>query len=91
METRDYLIWAGVGVVAVVSLTMFVFGLKRRLERGRPARFTIGLGLVDVIEGITGKELSPQSQVRVFIFGLALSIALAMAAIGVAAYLRVGQ
>ena len=87
METRDYLIWAGVGAVTVLSLTLFVFALKRRLERGRPARFSIGLGLADVIEGVTGKELSPRAQMRVFLFSVGLSVAAAAAAIGVLVYL----
>ena len=91
METQYVLIWAGVGTVAALSLTLFVFALKRRLERGRPARFSIGLGLVDVIEGLTGKELSPQSQMRIFLFSLALGVSAAAAAIGMAVYFRAGQ
>jgi hypothetical protein len=89
--TSDYLTWTGVGVVAVFSLVMFVFALKRRLERGRPARFSIGLGMVDVIEGITGKELSARAQMRIFLLSLAVGVAAAAAAIGVIIYLRAGQ
>jgi hypothetical protein len=87
VETGDYLTWAGVGSVAALSLTMFVLALKRRLERGQPARFSIGLGLVDVIEGLTGKELSPRSQMRIFLFSIALGVSLAAAGIGVIIYL----
>ena len=80
--TAQYLLWALASVVAALSLVFAFVGLKRRIERGRPARFHIGLSLVDVVEGLTGKELSPRTQATMLVIGV--SIALILAAVGVA-------
>jgi hypothetical protein len=71
-----YLLWGLVGVIFVLSLVFAVAGLRRRLERGRPARFHFGFGagLVDVIEGLTGKELSPRAQAIVFAVSIAIGV-----------------
>lgn len=74
-----YLVWGLVSIIVVLSIVFAFAGIRRRLERGRPARFHLGVGagLVDVIEGLTGKELSPRAQAIVF----ALSIAIGALAI----------
>ena len=69
-----YLLWGSVGVIFVLSIVFAVAGLRRRIERGRPARFHFGFGagLVDVIEGLTGRELSPRAQAVVFAITVAI-------------------
>jgi hypothetical protein len=69
-----YLLWGFVGVIVVLSLVFAVAGIRRRMERGRPARFQFGFGVgpVDVIEGLTGKELSPRAQAIVFAVSIAI-------------------
>jgi hypothetical protein len=82
-----YLLWGLVGVIVVLSLVFAVAGIRRRMERGRPARFHLGFGagLVDVIEGLTGKELSPRAQAVVF--GISIAIGLLALAVGLAVLL----
>jgi hypothetical protein len=65
------------GLVAFVVVSMPVFivpAFQRRIARGRPAPWTIGVGLVDLIEGLTGKEMSPaaQAKLRIVMFVLAV-------------------
>ncbi len=69
-----YLTWGLAGGLLVVAVVVLVVALRRRIKRGRPARFHIGLGLVDVIEGLTGRELSRRSQGIIFgvVFGIGL-------------------
>lgn len=76
-----YLVWGIVSVIVVLSIVFAAAGIRRRLERARPARFHIGFGagLVDVIEGLSGKELSPRAQAIV----LAVSIAIGVLALAV--------
>ena len=71
-----YLVWGLVSVIVVLSVVFAVAGIRRRLERGRPARFHLGFGagLVDVIEGLTGKELSPRSQAIVLAVSIAIGV-----------------
>ena len=71
-----YLLWGLVGVIVVLSLVFAVAGIRRRMERGRPARFQFGFGVgpVDVIEGLTGKELSPRAQAIVFAVSIAIGV-----------------
>ena len=71
-----YLLWGLVGVVAVLSIVFALAGIRRRIERGRPARFHFGFGagLVDVIEGLTGKELSPRAQAVAFAVRIAIGV-----------------
>jgi hypothetical protein len=80
--TTQYLLWALASMVAALSLVFAFIGLKRRIERGRPAKFRIGISLVDVVEGLTGKELSPRAQTTMLVVGV--SIGLILAAGGVA-------
>ena len=71
-----YLVWGLVSVVVVLSIIFAFAGIRRRLERGRPARFHFGFGagLVDVIEGLTGKELSPRAQAVVVAVSIAIGV-----------------
>jgi hypothetical protein len=71
-----YLVWGLVSVIVVLSVVFAFAGIRRRLERGRPARFHFGFGagLVDVIEGLTGKELSPRAQATVFGVTVAIGV-----------------
>ena len=71
-----YLLWGLVGLIIVLSTVFAVAGLRRRMERGKPARyhFGFGAGLVDVIEGLTGKELSPRAQAVVFAITVAIGV-----------------
>ncbi|HEX5008187.1 MAG TPA: hypothetical protein VFV70_13810 [Hyphomonadaceae bacterium] len=73
--------WGLVGVILVLSTVFAVAGIRRRVERGRPARFHFGFGagFIDVIEGLTGKELSPRAQAIVFAITGAIGV-LALAA-----------
>jgi len=79
MESR-YLVYGLASLLLVVAIVFMVVGVRRRIERGRPARFHFGIGLVDVIEGLTGKELSQKTQGR--IFGAAVGLGLLALIIG---------
>ena len=81
--TAQYLLWALASVVAVLSLVFAFVGLKRRIERGRPARFHIGLSLVDMVEGFTGKELSPKAQTAMLVVGVSIGLILAAGGIAI--------
>ena len=85
--TDRYLLWGHVGVIIVLSTVFAVAGIRRRIERGRPARFRVsfGIGLVDVIEGLTGKELSPRAQA--IVFGITIAIGVLALAVGLAVML----
>jgi hypothetical protein len=74
--TERYLVWTLVGIVIVLSVVFAVAGIRRRIERGRPARFHFGFGagLTDVIEGLTGRELSPRGQAIVFAVGVGIGV-----------------
>jgi hypothetical protein len=82
-----YLQWGLVGAIAVIAIVFAVVGLRRRIARGRPARFHFGFGagLVDVIEGLSGRELSPRAQG--FVFGVSIAIGIAALAVGIAVLL----
>jgi hypothetical protein len=84
---NEYLLWglAGLGVVLILALA--AVAVRRRLERGRPARFSIGLRPVDIIEGLTGRELSRRTQAAI----LAGSIASALMLVVVGLYLLTQQ
>ena len=71
-----YLVWGLISIVVVLSIVFAFAGIRRRLERGRPARFHFGFGagLVDVIEGLTGKELSPRAQAVVVAVSIAIGV-----------------
>ncbi len=69
-----YLTWGLAGVLAVLAIVFFIVALRRRIERGRPARFHIGLGLVDIIEGFTGKELSRRTQGVIFAVAIGIGV-----------------
>ncbi len=71
-----YLLWGLVGVIAILSIVFALAGIRRRIERGRPARFHFGFGagLVDVIEGLTGKEMSPRAQAVVVAVSIAIGV-----------------
>lgn len=71
-----YLVWTLVGIVLVLSLAFAVAGIQRRIERGRPARFhfSFGAGLTDVIEGLTGRELSARAQAIVFSVSVGIGV-----------------
>jgi hypothetical protein len=60
-----YLLWALAGMAAVLILMLAAVALRRRLKRGHPARFSIGLSLIDVIEGLSGRELSSRTQATI--------------------------
>jgi hypothetical protein len=77
----NYLIWGFAGVFLVLALVFTIVGLRRRLERGHPARFSIGISLVDVIEGLSGKELSPKTQGAILFWGVSIGLLFAIAAI----------
>ncbi len=78
----SYLIWVLASVVAVASLVFAFIGVRRRIERGRPARFSLGIGLTDVIESLTGKELSTKTQATIFIVALATGLLVLAVGIG---------
>jgi hypothetical protein len=69
-----YLTWGLAGGLLVLAIVFFIVGLRRRLERGRPARFHFGLGLVDIIEGFTGRELSQRTQGMIFAVAVGIGV-----------------
>jgi hypothetical protein len=81
--TAQYLLWALASLVAALSLVFAFVGLKRRIERARPAKFRIGISLVDVIEGLTGKELSARAHTTMLVIGASIGLMLAVGGIAV--------
>jgi hypothetical protein len=71
-----YLLVGLISVIVVLSIVFAVAGIRRRIERGRPARFHFGFGasLVDVIEGLSGRELSARAQAVVFAISIAIGV-----------------
>ena len=82
-----YLLWGILGIIVVLSLVFAVAGIRRRMARGRPARFQFGFGVgpVDVIEGLTGKELSPR--VQAIVFAVSITIGLLALVVGLSVLL----
>lgn len=73
MEPR-YLVYALADLLLVVTIAFMVVGGRRRIGRGRPARLHYGTGLVDFIEGFTGKELSRRTLGMIFVVAVGNSV-----------------
>lgn len=71
---RRTITWPLTGVIIVTAPALLLVGLRRRRERGRPAGFKTGVGLVDVIEGIAGQPLSTAMQVTITTAAVALTL-----------------
>jgi len=78
----QYLVWGLAGIAVVLILALAAIAVRRRLERGRPARFSVGLSVIDIVEGVSGTELSPKAQAMV----VAVSVALGLMAVAIAIY-----
>jgi hypothetical protein len=48
-----YLVWGLVSVVVVLSIVFAFAGFRRRIERGRPARFHFGFGVLALLVGLS--------------------------------------
>ncbi len=74
--TERYVVWALAGIAAVLAIVFAAAGIRRRIQRGRPAEFRIGFGMsaIDVIEGLSGRELTPKAQAIVYFTGLGLAL-----------------
>jgi uncharacterized membrane protein len=74
--TERYVVWALAGIAAVLAVVFALAGIRRRIQRGRAAEFHIGFGMsaIDVVEGLSGRELTPKVQAIVYFTGLGLAL-----------------
>lgn len=88
------IMFAAGGFILFTMPVIVVVGVQRRLERGRRAKFGpgfgLGVGLVDVIEGLTGKTMSPEAEARTKWIEIGLGVLALTIGLGVLLARRLG-
>jgi hypothetical protein len=81
------IVFALVGLSVVTLPAIIIPAFRRRMARGGSRRVGLGVGIVDVIEGVSGKELSSETAMK--IRWIAVGLCVLLLAVGVAlAYMR---
>jgi hypothetical protein len=70
------------GALLATTLALTVSVLIWRRARGRPL-FGVGMGLIDIIEIVTGGPLSPDAQTRVRWIAIGIGVLMLVVALGV--------